>query len=74
MLNAVLVEKLTLADMHHAQRLKSLANWLANWGVKITGPMAYGIDAANRSTKVSTADNCTEEIFVPMASDSSETI
>ena len=56
--------RIIVADMHQAQRLKSLANWLANWGVKITGPMAYGIDAANRTTKVYGAKNRTEEFFV----------
>ncbi len=33
--------RICISDMHQAQRLKSLANWLANWGVKITGPMVY---------------------------------
>ncbi len=52
--------RIHVADMHQAQRLKVLANW----GVKITGPMAYGIDAANRTTKVYGAKNRTEELFV----------
>ncbi|KDE39501.1 hypothetical protein ADINL_1955 [Nitrincola lacisaponensis] len=51
--------RIRVADMFQAQRLKGLANW----GVKITGPMAYSLDAANRSTKVYSADNRTEEFF-----------